>query len=157
MQKKILMVCLGNICRSPLAEGILRKLTKEKGIAIEIDSAGMESFHVGEEPDSRTQKNARSHGLDLSSLRARQFHVDDFGRFDRIFVMDRFNYNQVKSLARSEDDIRKVKFILDTIYPGEGRSVPDPYMGGENGFEEVYQMLFKSCNKITEHLEAKTL
>lgn len=157
MPKKILIVCLGNICRSPLAEGILRKMIKEKGLDVEIDSAGMESFHAGEAPDSRTQKNASSHGIDLSGLRARQFTPDDFDRFDKIFVMDRYNYIEIMSMVRNKADELKVSMIMDYLYPNGKKSVPDPYLGGEDGFEEVYQLLNSACMKITDLLSENKL
>lgn len=146
------MVCLGNICRSPLAEGLLRKTALEKGISIEIDSAGLESIHVGEAPDPRTQRNARTHGLEISNLRARQFRVIDFDVYDKIFVMDLHIFKEVISMARNEMDEAKVKMILDVIYPNENRPVPDPYLGGESGFEEVFQLLENACIKITSLL-----
>lgn len=157
MTKKILIVCLGNICRSPLAEGILRKMALEKKIPLEVDSAGMESFHVGEPPDPRTQKNARQHGLDLSSLRARQFEEKDFDRFDKIYVADRHIYSEVMAFARNGEDRKKVDCIANVLFPGENRPVPDPYYGGEAGFEEVFQFLNRICSKITELVSANKL
>lgn len=151
------MVCLGNICRSPLAEGILRKMAEEKGLEIEIDSAGMESFHVGEAPDPRTQKNARTHGIDISKLRARQFTVADFDRFDKIFIMDRFILAEMLTLTRTNEDEQKVELIMNMIHPNENRPVPDPYLGGEDGFEEVYQLLNNACKKIIALLSENKL
>jgi protein-tyrosine phosphatase len=150
---KILMVCLGNICRSPLAEGILRKKAMELGLDIEIDSAGTSNYHTGECPDKRTISNARVHGVDVSCLKARQFTVSDFDNFDHIFVMDKNNYADVASLARDPKDLRKVEMILNRVYPNSDMSVPDPYFGGEQGFENVYILLDKACEVIAESLQ----
>jgi protein-tyrosine phosphatase len=150
---KVLMVCLGNICRSPLAEGILRKKVAEAGFEIEIDSAGTSNYHTGECPDARTLANARKHGVDLAMLKARQFSQADFDKFDHIFVMDSSNYADVISLARNEADKKKVELILNRVYPNSNMSVPDPYFGGEQGFENVYILLDKACEVIAETLK----
>ena len=149
----ILMVCLGNICRSPLAEGILRAKTEKLGLNVKIDSAGTSNYHIGEHPDKRTVLNAMNHGIDVSKLKARQFIVDDFDAFDRIFVMDSSNYSDVISLARNNDDKRKVELLLNCVYPMSNMSVPDPYFGGEQGFENVYILLDKACELIAESLQ----
>lgn len=139
---KVLMVCLGNICRSPLAEGILRHLAQEKGLNWEIDSAGTGSWHVGDPPDHRSVKVARHHGIDISHLRGRQFSTADFSDFDRIFVMDLDNYRDVLRKARSEADRQKVQLLL------EGQAeVPDPWYD-DALFEPVYNMIYKACERI---------
>lgn len=150
--QRILMVCLGNICRSPLAEGILRSKTEALNIDIHIDSAGTSNYHIGEHPDSRTTANAKKHGVDVSKLKARQFSVSDFDNFDKIFVMDSFNYADVVSLSRNEQDRKKVEIILNTVYPNSNMNVPDPYFGGEQGFENVYILLDKACDVIANSL-----
>ena len=149
---KILMVCLGNICRSPLAEGVLRTKVEKYDLNIVIDSAGTSNYHIGQHPDSRTIINARTHDIDISNLRARQFSVDDYDAFDHIFVMDSSNYADVVSLARNENDKQKVEMILNRVYPGSNMSVPDPYFGGEQGFENVFILLDKACDVIVESL-----
>ena len=147
---KILMVCLGNICRSPLAEGILKsKLPKGQFI---IDSAGTANYHVGQPPDRRSIVVAKKHGLDISNLKGRQFRLQDFDDFDLIYVMDESNYNYVIAMARTEKDKTKVKLILDEIHPNQNHDVPDPYYGGENGFENVYKMLDEACTVIANKL-----
>jgi len=147
---KILMVCLGNICRSPLAEGILKsKLPKQNFI---VDSAGTANYHVGIAPDVRSIAVAKKYGLDISNLKGRQFSVKDFDMFDLIYVMDESNYNNVLSVARNESDKAKVKLILNEMYPNQNLVVPDPYYGGEEGFENVYKMLDEACTKIAELL-----
>lgn len=152
---RILMVCLGNICRSPLAEGILRNKAEQKGLSLFIDSAGTSNYHVGENPDARTIKNAQKHGIDVSKLKARQFTENDFDKFDIIFTMDSSNYADVLSLSRNKKDTNKVEMILNRVYPGTNMSVPDPYFGGEQGFENVYILLDKACEIIAESLLAK--
>ncbi len=142
------MVCLGNICRSPLAEGILRAKAIEHNIHIEIDSAGTSNYHMGEHPDHRTILNAKSHGIDLSKLKARQFTVRDFDTFDHIFVMDSSNYSDVIALTKNEAHINKVELILNRVHINSNMSVPDPYFGGEQGFENVFILLDKACDVI---------
>ena len=149
---KILMVCLGNICRSPLAEGILREKIKDFNVDITIDSAGTANYHVGEHPDKRTIENAFKHNVDISKLKARQFTVNDFDNFDLIFVMDSSNYSDVISLARNKNDKQKVEMILNRVYPNTNISVPDPYFGGDEGFENVFTILNNACETIANSL-----
>lgn len=145
---RILMVCLGNICRSPLAEGILRsKVDPEK---VFVDSAGTSNYHIGDCPDPRSISIAQERKLDISTQRGRQFSASDFDDFDHIYVMDMSNYHDVLSLARSEQDRKKVSLILDEVFPGENVEVPDPYYGGNDGFGKVYDMLDKACEIIAE-------
>lgn len=146
---KILMVCLGNICRSPMAEGILRhKLWAMKSADVMTDSAGTSSFHTGEAPDPRMRMTAVKNGMDISDLRARQFRVQDFDEFDLIYAMDAANQRDVLRLARNEDDRKKVKLILEESFPGEGREVPDPYYGGDQGFQHVFDLLDDATDQI---------
>ncbi|RZV57766.1 MAG: low molecular weight phosphotyrosine protein phosphatase [Flavobacteriaceae bacterium] len=147
---RILMVCLGNICRSPLAEGILRsKLTSDKFF---VDSAGTAGYHIGNAPDPRSIAIANHYGLDISTQKCRQFTVSDFDLFDHIFVMDVSNYSNVVELARNSKDISKVSLILDQSFPNEQREVPDPYYGGEKGFDNVYHLLNHACDYFVENL-----
>jgi len=146
---KILMVCLGNICRSPLAEGILKhKLPKNK---FEVDSAGTSNYHIGELPDTRSIEIAKKHGIDITNQRGRQFIVSDFDEFDFIYVMDSSNYQNVINLARRQDDKNKVELILNEI-DNELINVPDPYYGGDSGFENVFQLLNLACDRIYQNL-----
>jgi len=150
MSVNILMVCLGNICRSPLAEGIMRsKLTSDYF----IDSAGTGGWHAGEQPDKRSIAIAKSKGLDISNQKARQFKISDFTTFDHIFVMDNSNYKDVLALAPNDDAKAKVKLILNEIFPNENVDVPDPYYGGTDGFEKVYDMLEQACEEIAKKLK----
>jgi len=144
---RILMVCLGNICRSPLAEGILKHKVRQRGLDWEVDSAGTGNWHTGELPDSRSIATARQYGIDITSQRARQFHAADFERFDRIFVMDTQNYRDVLRLAQNDAHREKVQLILDLTHPGENRSVPDPYWD-DDGFDQVFNMLDAACGKL---------
>jgi protein-tyrosine phosphatase len=147
---KVLMVCLGNICRSPLAEGILKSKLPESTFL--IDSAGTANYHVGNPPDRRSIAVGKKYGIDISNLKGRQFGVNDFDTFDLIYVMDESNYRNVISMARTEQDKSKVKFILNEIYPNQNYDVPDPYYGGDHGFENVYKMLDEACTIIAKSL-----
>ncbi|WP_373058689.1 low molecular weight protein-tyrosine-phosphatase [Zunongwangia sp. H14] len=153
MKTKILMVCLGNICRSPLAEGILK--SKTDPAKVYIDSSGTGGYHVGCAPDDRSIAVAKRYGLDISEQKCRKFDVSDFEEFDHIFVMDNYNYRDILSLTENKDDQQKVHLILNEIFPGENVDVPDPYHGGEQGFENVYQMLEEACEKIAQRLDLK--
>lgn len=152
---KILMVCLGNICRSPLADALLKKKVAELGLNIEVDSAGTSDYHIGGEPDKRTQENALNHGLDMSFLRARQFTKKDFDTFDLIYVMDKSNECNVLSLTADSGQKEKVKLILDLLDDAQYKEVPDPYFGGEQGFETVYNLLDQATDKILEEISTQ--
>ncbi|RSK38326.1 low molecular weight phosphotyrosine protein phosphatase [Mangrovimonas spongiae] len=144
------MVCLGNICRSPLAEGILKsKLPQDKFI---VDSAGTSNYHIGDAPDIRSIEVARKYGLDITSQKGRQFTVKDFDIFDYIYVMDESNYHNVINLARHESDKTKVNMILNEIYKNQNHSVPDPYYGGKQGFDNVFKMLDEACDIIASKI-----
>lgn len=145
---KILMVCLGNICRSPLAEGILSHKATEQQLNIVVDSAGTAAYHEGEKPDLRSIAVAKKYNIDISKQRARKFTQKDFNNFDVIYAMDVSNYNNINALAINQEQKNKVKLILNELVPNSNTSVPDPYYGGENGFEEVFNMLNEACNKI---------
>ena len=147
---KILMVCLGNICRSPLAEGILKN--KAKNLNLTVDSAGTANYHIGKNPDIRSIEIAKKHGIDIKNQIARQFTKNDFKNFDVIYAMDKQNYYDIIQQASSDFDKKKVKLILNEININID-SVPDPYYGGENGFNKVYEMLDKACEKIITNIE----
>ena len=145
---KILMVCLGNICRSPLAEGILQAKAESYKLPWQVDSAGTGAYHVGEKPDPRSRAVANKHGLDISHQRARQFKAEDLDRFDLIFAMDSQNLQNILRLASSEEQKQRVKLILEFTGSDE-RNVPDPYWD-DNGFEHVYQLLNTACDRIVD-------
>ena len=145
------MVCLGNICRSPLAEGILKsKVDPQK---VYVDSAGTGGWHVGHLPDVRSIEIARNYDLDITDQRCRRFSSIDFHKFDWIYVMDRSNYSDVLEMASSDLERNKVRMILEELHPGEKREVPDPYYGGPQGFDNVYKMLDTVCDIIATKLE----
>ena len=150
MKTHILMVCLGNICRSPLAEGLLKsKLDAER---FQVDSAGTGHWHVGSMPDSRSIAVAQKNGLDITDQRGMQFKSAFFDRYDHIFVMDNYNYEDVVAQATKDEDKAKVQLILDEIFPGERVDVPDPYNDSLRGFDRVYEMLDEATTKIAERL-----
>tara|TARA_R110002124_G_scaffold227889_1_gene393124 strand:- start:20275 stop:20727 length:453 start_codon:yes stop_codon:yes gene_type:complete len=150
MKTKVLMVCLGNICRSPLAEGLLK--SKVDSNKVFVDSAGTGHWHVGDLPDKRSIAVGEKYGIDITNQRGRQFKAEDFSEFDHIFVMDNSNKQNVLALAKTESDRNKVSLILDEIFPSENVDVPDPYYGGEMGFENVYRMLDEACEKIAARI-----
>ncbi|WNM19031.1 low molecular weight protein-tyrosine-phosphatase [Flavobacterium capsici] len=153
MAVKILMVCLGNICRSPLAEGLLAsKLPKDKFI---VDSAGTGNYHIDKQPDSRSIATAKKNGLDITNQRGRQFSTRDFEEFDYIFAMDNSNYDDIISLAKNEQQKEKVDLILNHLFPGDNVDVPDPYYGLQNGFDMVYEMLDETCDILAKKLIEK--
>ena len=153
MSIKILMVCLGNICRSPLAEGLLAsKLPKNK---FTVDSAGTGSWHIGQSPDERSIAVAKKNKISISNQKGRQFSSADFDTFDYIYVMDNSNYEDVVQLAEHPEQIGKVQLILNDLFPNEKVDVPDPYFGLPNGFEIVYNMLDEACTVLAQKLIAK--
>ncbi len=141
------MVCLGNICRSPLAEGIMKAKAKTNGLEWEVDSAGTGSWHVGNLPDSRSISKGLEYGIDIRDQRARQLKSSDLENYDLLLAMDTSNYNNILKLATSEEQKQKVRMIMNFVQPGWNQSVPDPYYDND-GFEQVYQMLDKACEKI---------
>ena len=151
---RILFVCLGNICRSPMAQGILERLNEEKGLGWTIDSAGTGSWHVGECPDPRAVVMAASKGLNISRQRARQFKSSDFVGFDLIITMDEEVHRHILSLSPAKEQKEKVKRMMDFIYPGENREVPDPYMD-DDGFGEVFDLLDQACSKLVKNYTGK--
>ena len=145
MSKRILMVCLGNICRSPLAHGIMADISPNSF----VDSAGTGSYHVGSPPDPRSIQVAQDNGIDISHQSARQFQSSDFTKFDHIFVMDRQNYRDVIAKAKHQDDIDKVELLCAAAGLGM-RPVPDPYYGGDEGFQNVFDLVKMACHRIAE-------
>lgn len=146
---KILMVCLGNICRSPLAEGIMKNKIKKCGLGWEVDSSGTGSWHTGERPDRRSIAVARKHGIDITDQRARQLRPDDLTAFDLILAMDSSNYQNILQYAKTKEEEKKVELIMNFRTPGKNENVPDPYWD-DNGFENVFQMLDEACESILE-------
>ncbi len=146
---KILMVCLGNICRSPLAEGIMQHKVDEDKLDWLVDSAGTGSWHAGELPDSRSIDVARKNGIDITNQRARQFKASDLDEFDLIYAMDASNYQNILRLATKEEQRKKVELIMNMSRPNINQTVPDPYYGND-GFDGVFEMLEEACQAIVE-------
>jgi len=145
------MVCLGNICRSPLAEGILESKVKKIGLDWEIDSAGTNNnYHIGEAPHPLSQKVARLHAVDISSQCARAFVAEDFDRFDKIYAMSRDILESMKKIAKKKFKPEKTDLLLNELYPGQNLDVPDPWYGEEPDYHDVFAMIDKACDKIIE-------
>ena len=138
-----------------MAEGLMRHLAEKRGINIELDSCGTSAYHKGEAPDERAQATMLSKGIDIGSLRARQLTPSDFDHFDHILVMDQSNYNNTISIARNETDENKVKLLLQFATNHSERNVPDPYFGGDEGFEHVYALLEDACNSFLDEIKCK--
>lgn len=148
---RILMVCLGNICRSPLAEGILKDKVKKASLGWEVDSAGIGDWHTGELPDQRSISTARQHNIDITDQRARQIRKEDLHSFDLILAMDDSNLRQIQLLAKQvQNPTAQIEMILNYSSPGKNHSVPDPYYGGMDGFEKVFKMLDEATDRILE-------
>lgn len=149
MKTKVLMVCLGNICRSPLAEGILQNKLRTENVF--VDSAGTSGYHINNPPDPRSIEVAKKHGIDISKQVCRKFSVSDFEQFDIIYAMDKENYKNIIKLSNSTTHQNKVRLLLSEI-DGSENEVPDPYYGGEDGFEQVFQMIDTACEEIAKRL-----
>ncbi len=151
---KILMVCLGNICRSPLAEGILKSKIVARQLTWEVDSAGTGGWHEGELPDHRSVRIAAQYGIDITDQRARKLQQADLARFDLILAMDRQNYKDILRIADTPQQRAKVHLIMNFVAPDSNQEVPDPYWDGR--FDEVFQMLDNACDALLEHFTRKT-
>ena len=154
MKTKVLFVCMGNICRSPTAEGIFRSIVLKQELSdfFEIDSAGTHAYHIGNPPDSRSQKTARKHGVDLSNQRARKVHENDFFYFDYIIAMDTDNIEVLRSICPANSQ-SQIKLLLDYLPASSFPSVPDPYFEGK--FDEVFEMVHAACAFFLENLVKK--
>lgn len=153
---KVLMVCLGNICRSPLAEGILKNKIAKKGLNWEVDSAGTGSWHIGELPDPRSITTARKHSIDITDQRARKLQSHDLENFDLILAMDQQNYQDIIQMAQTPAQEAKVHLIMNFVQPHDNQSVPDPYWD-DNGFEQVFAMLDEATEKIIQKYSSREL
>ncbi|HLK29413.1 MAG TPA: low molecular weight protein-tyrosine-phosphatase [Puia sp.] len=147
---KILMVCLGNICRSPLAEGILEDKIKKSGLDWTVDSAGTNGYHVGEAPHELSQKVALQHGIDINKQRARKFTAEDFNNFDKIYAMADDVMDEMRRIAGKKFDASKVDLLMNELYPGKDMDVPDPWSGPESGYHQVYKMIDEATEKMIE-------
>lgn len=154
-QMKILMVCLGNICRSPLAEGILQDRALKAGLSWQIDSAGTNGYHTGEPPHHFSIKVAAENGIDISHQRSRKFIADDFETFDLIYAMAEDVLDDMRRIGKNKFDTNKVSLFLDETYPGEDREVPDPWSGPEKHYHEVFEIINKNCDSIIKKYSKK--
>lgn len=145
---KILMVCLGNICRSPLAEGILQDKAFKAGLNWSVESAGTNGYHTGEAPHPLSQKVARLNGIDISQQRSRRFRAEDFQVYDRIYALAEDVMDDIRSIARRSFDPAKADLLMNELYPGKNKDVPDPWYGPEAGYHEVYRMIEEVCDAI---------
>jgi protein-tyrosine phosphatase len=145
---RILMVCLGNICRSPIAEGVLKHKAAKNGKNWIVDSAGTESYHIGEAPHRFSQKICRANGIDISGQCARKFSPDDFERYDKIYAMADDVYREIKRIGGGKAIMSKVEYFLNESMPGSNASVPDPWYGEESGYAEVFELIDKTCSTI---------
>ncbi|MFZ4059103.1 MAG: low molecular weight protein-tyrosine-phosphatase [Ferruginibacter sp.] len=147
---KILMVCLGNICRSPLAEGILADKAKKAGLHWTVDSAGTNGYHTGEAPHHLSQKVAKLNGIDISSQISRKFVVDDFNKYDKIYAMAKDVIHDIKKISKHTFDEQKVEVLMNALHPAKNEDVPDPWYGSEKGYHEVFTLINKACDAIIE-------
>lgn len=145
------MVCLGNICRSPIAEGVLRHKVKQLGLGWVVDSAGTESYHVGEPPHRFSQKICRTHGIDISDQRARKFTADDFVAYDKIYAMAGDVYSEIERIGGAHADMSKVDYFLNELNKGSNASVPDPWYGEEDGYTVVYDLIARTCDAVIKN------
>ena len=148
---KILMVCLGNICRSPLAEGILKEKLSVAGVNWQVESAGTNGYHTGEPPHLLSQKVAEKNGIDISDQRSRKFVKNDLLEFDIIYAMANDVMNDIQSISRGDFNEKKVVLFLNELYPGQHLDVPDPWSGPEKGYHEVYELISRACDAIIEN------
>jgi protein-tyrosine phosphatase len=151
--KKVLMVCLGNICRSPMAEGIFTEVFNQRNIDVQFDSAGTAAYHVSEPPDDRAQAELQKNGIDISHQRAQKFILKHFEEYDLIFAMDHSNFSDIVYLAKEEKHRNKVELVMNLAYPNKNITVPDPYYGGDEGFSQVYAMLYEAAQKLADKWE----
>jgi protein-tyrosine phosphatase len=153
---KILFVCTGNICRSPMAAGILKDKMKKRNLPVTVESAGLEEFHIGDPADKRAILTMQKRGLDITGHRARLFTQDDFDRFDRIYIMDSYHHYSLSTQSRNEKDMEKVDYIMNSIEAGKNLPVPDPWYDGMEAFEATFGLLERACEKIAESLSIST-
>jgi protein-tyrosine phosphatase len=153
---KILMVCLGNICRSPLAEGILEHKAKEAGLDWVVESAGTNSYHIGEAPHPLSQKVAKLNGIDICHQRARRFVAEDFDKYDKIYALAGDVLDDIRRIARHRFDASKAGLLMNELYPGKDMDVPDPWYGPEPGYHDVYKMINEVCDAIIKKYSTTT-
>jgi len=153
----VLFLCNANMCRSPLAEGLLKHILKVRSIKAEVDSAGFEVFHINDSPDIRAILTGQEYGIDISSKKVRLFTVHDFDRFDKIYVMDTLAYRNAIEFARNEEDKRKIDYLMNLIKPGKNESVPDPFYRKLEACDETYNILRSACERIADGMSEEIL
>jgi len=142
------MVCLGNICRSPLAEGVLQHKVSKAGLNWSVESAGTDSYHIGDAPHPLSQKVARMNGIEICDQRARKFAAEDFDRFDKIYALAKDVIDEMKRIAKDKFDESKVDLLMNELYPGKNMDVPDPWSGPEEGYHRAFEMIDAACEAI---------
>lgn len=152
---KILFICLGNICRSPIAEGVMKKLTKENNLDWEINSASTNTYHTGERPHKSSQKVCKANGIDISNQRAQRITKADMLYYDKIYVMAKDVEDEMKQIVKHHYDATKVSLFLDALYPDQHMDVPDPWYGTEDGFYPVYDLIYQGCEAIIQNIAPK--
>lgn len=154
---KILFLCYANMCRSPLAEGLLKLILKKHNIEATVESAGFEVFHINEAPDAWAIKKAAEKGIDISANRVRMFKPDDFDLYDKIYVMDTLSYENALHFARTEEDMKKVDYVMNVMKPENNQSVPDPFHGSSDAADGTFEILQSVCEKIAESISKEQL
>ena len=142
------MVCLGNICRSPLAEGVLQDKAFKAGLTWSVESAGTDTYHIGQPPHPLSQKVARKHGIDICNQRARRFVAEDFQRFDKIYALAEDVLYEIRRIAKNRFDDSKIDLLMNELYPNSNMDVPDPWYGLEDGYHRAYQLIDAACEAI---------
>lgn len=153
----VLFLCHANMCRSPLAAGLLKLILEKRNIDAQVDSAGFEAYHINEPPDMRAIEIGKEHGIDISKSRVRLFTPGDFDKFDKIYVMDTLAYRNASYFARNEADLEKLEFVMNLVKPGKNESVPDPFFRNLEDCEKTFDILSEACLKIADTFASESV